>query len=105
MSVVSEPIPYDHMRRLLGLPDLQVGLSVRWAVRKIRTGARAGRWGVWRHTGSETANCALDESFPTWPEAIDWVRGAVGGSRRGTSLAERTSDEHRRVRDEVLTQA
>jgi len=99
---VSEPIPYDRMRRILGLPVRTSHPSTRWAVRKIRTGDRSGLWGVWRYNGS--TNYTLAEALPTWPEAIDRVRDLVD-ARRTASPAERTTGEHRRARNEVLTQA
>ncbi|WP_433604308.1 hypothetical protein [Prescottella agglutinans] len=74
---MSEPIPYDRMRRLLGLPDLRVGPPGRWAVRKIRTGERSGLWGVWPCPAAETANHLVVEAFRSWTDAIAWVRRAV----------------------------
>ncbi|GAB2646838.1 hypothetical protein GCM10027068_27830 [Prescottella soli] len=101
---MNEPIPYDRMRRLLGLPDLVVGSPARWAVRKIRTGAQSGQWGVWRCPGS--ANYTLVEAFRTWPDAIDGVRRAVHGAGRGTSPTDlQAAGEGGRAVDEVIAQA
>lgn len=101
MSAVSEPIPYEHMRRLLGLPDLDAGSPTRWAVRKIRTGERSGRWGVWRCPDPDTTNWALVESLPTWPDAIDRVRRGI----EGTSATDgRSAGEHGRAGHEVIAQ-
>ncbi|MDH6678563.1 hypothetical protein M2284_002776 [Rhodococcus sp. LBL1] len=104
MSVSNEPIPYDRMRRLLGLPELVIGAPVRWAVRKIRTGARSGHWGVWRCPDS--TNYVLVEAFRTWPDAIDGARRAVDDAGRGTSPTDlRAGGEGGRAGDEVIAQA
>ncbi|MDH6284742.1 hypothetical protein [Prescottella agglutinans] len=104
MAALNEPIPYDRMRRLLGLPDLMAGSPVRWAVRKIRTGAWSGQWGVWRCPDS--TNYVLVEAFRTWPDAIDGARRAVDDAGRGTSATDlRAGGEGGRAADEVLAQA
>ncbi|PTR27401.1 hypothetical protein C8K36_10422 [Rhodococcus sp. OK519] len=64
---MSDPIPYDAMRRLLGLPIRRDRIPAPWAVRKIDAGDHAGHWGVWKVTGGSRD---LVETFPIWSDAI-----------------------------------
>lgn len=68
---MSTPIPYARMRRLLGLPELDQ--PTRWAVRKVRSGDRAGMWGVWRHPGDADSH-ELVATFPVWRDAMNRAR-------------------------------
>ncbi|MCA1008291.1 hypothetical protein LCL87_21500 [Rhodococcus hoagii] len=61
------PIPYDEMRRILGLPARRNRIRAPWAVRKVREGVSAGRWGVWRLSGGTHE---LVEAHRVWSDAI-----------------------------------
>lgn len=64
---VAEPIPYDEMRRILGLPVRRSRIAAPWAVRKIAAGALAGRWGVWKRAGGAAELAAAHDD---WSGAI-----------------------------------
>ncbi|MFC9517121.1 hypothetical protein ACFTSD_15420 [Nocardiaceae bacterium NPDC056970] len=64
---MTDPIPYDEMRRILGLPARRGRIGAPWTVRKIREGIHAGRWGVWRLTGGTRE---LVEAHRAWSDAI-----------------------------------
>ena len=65
---MSSAISYADMRRILGLPAVSGRPPAPWSVRKIRTGADAGSWGLWR--GAEPAPIG---AFGTWRGAMDHI--------------------------------
>ncbi|CAM3102971.1 hypothetical protein RHDE110596_16740 [Prescottella defluvii] len=66
---MAEQIPYDAMRRLLGLPGAPARTPAPWAVRRIHNCDGVGRWGVWERADS-APHYRMVESFPTWTAAM-----------------------------------
>lgn len=68
-------ISYAEMRRILGLPAVSGRPPAPWSVRKIRTGADAGSWGLWRRADTTPPSRTPIGAFGTWREAMNHLDG------------------------------
>lgn len=64
---MTDAIPYEEMRRILGLPVRRTRISAPWAIRKLDAGVHAGHWGVWKVSGGTRE---LIDAHRTWTDAI-----------------------------------